>query len=631
MEINGYYDAMMQYKEPARSQVVINDGFLNEKQGANRRYLMSLDSDALLLHFRSEAVLDKQPEKIFGGWEKPTSQVRGHFTGHWLSAAAMLYAATGDIELKAKADCLVAELAKCQEANGGEWAASIPEKYLDRIARGKRVWAPQYVIHKTFMGLLDMYRLAGNKQALEIAKNWSKWYLRWTAKFSREEMDNILDVETGGMLEMWALLYGITKKKDYITLMERYRRGRLFDALLEGKDVLTNMHANTTIPEIMGAAAAYEATGEETWLAVVKAYWKQAVTLRGRFVTGGQTSGEIWTPPMAQAARLTDKNQEHCTVYNMMRVADFLFRVTGEKEYADYWEQNLYNGVFAQGYWRGRFPPGTKSPYPNQGLLIYFLPLRAGARKAWATETEDFFCCHGTLVQANASLNRGVYYLNEDETPGIAVCQFFNSELKASLGGTGVKVKQIIDTLSGSELFSSTLSGMQRVSEICGKHPHNPDMLRAVFEIETEKPTTFEFKIRVPFWIKGEPVLLVNGKKEIGKKTGGWVSVKREWSKGTVVVEFKKGINAWPLPDEAGSIAFLYGPMALAGLCEDEIRLEGDPQKPETILAPDNEREWGAWMNTFKTKGQEKNIRFVPLHQVGYDPYTVYFPVGKTK
>jgi DUF1680 family protein len=200
----------MRFYDIPRSDVAVADQLMLEKQKANRRYLISLDSDALLLNHRTEAVLDVPFSmgggKLHGGWESPTCQVRGHFPGHWLSAAAMHFASTGDMEIKAKADHIVAELALCQKANGGEWAASIPEKYLDRIAAGERVWAPHYTIHKTFMGLLDMYTLADNEQALTIAVNWAKWFLRWTAKFSREEMDNILDVETGGMLEIWALL-----------------------------------------------------------------------------------------------------------------------------------------------------------------------------------------------------------------------------------------------------------------------------------------------------------------------------------------------------------------------------------------------------------------------------------------
>ena len=88
----------------------------------------------------------------------------------------MHFRATGDLQIKAKADAIVSELARCQVENGGEWVGPIPEKYLYWIARGKSVWAPQYTMHKVIMGLLDMVELAGNQQALEIVKNLASWF-----------------------------------------------------------------------------------------------------------------------------------------------------------------------------------------------------------------------------------------------------------------------------------------------------------------------------------------------------------------------------------------------------------------------------------------------------------------------
>ena len=38
---------------------------------------------------------------------------------------------------------------------------------------------------------------------------------------------------------------------------------------------------------------------------------------------------------------------------------------------------------------------------------------------------------------------------------------------------------------------------------------------------------------------------------------------------------------------------------------------------------------WGNWKGIFQTKGQETSIRFVPLKEVGYEAYTVYFPIWK--
>ena len=241
-------------------RVTLYDSELLRRREENRKYLLELTDENLLLPYTFEAGLYKTaelPKGIHGGWESPLCELRGHFLGHWLSAAAMHYEATGDRMVKAKADDIVDCLAECQEENGGKWAASIPQKYLYKIAGGKPVWAPQYTIHKTFMGLLDMYELAGNEKALEVAVSFGEWFYEWSDKYTRAQFQEILDVETGGMLEIWAILYRITGKLMFRELMDRYYREGLFDGLMAGRDVLTNMHANTTIPEILGAAACF--------------------------------------------------------------------------------------------------------------------------------------------------------------------------------------------------------------------------------------------------------------------------------------------------------------------------------------------------------------------------------------
>ena len=128
----------------------------------------------------------------------------------------------------------------------------------------------------------------------------------------------MMDIEeTGGIMELWADLYAVTKDPKHLELMKRYERPKLTTPLSLGKDVLTNMHANTTIPEIHGCARAYEVTGEDRYRKIVENYWDFAVAKRGTFATGGQTNGEIWTPMLKQSARLSELNQEHCTVYNL--------------------------------------------------------------------------------------------------------------------------------------------------------------------------------------------------------------------------------------------------------------------------------------------------------------------------
>ena len=600
------------FKPIPPGQVKLLPGEFQRRFHVNRRYVMSLRSESLLQNHYMQAGLwgpRQKPEDCHWGWESPTCQLRGHFLGHWLSAAARIYASTGDAEVKGKADWIVSELARCQAENGGEWVGSIPEKYLDWIARGKRVWAPHYTLHKTLMGLCDMAAYAGSEQALDVLVKWARWFQRWTAQFSREEMDEILDVETGGMLEAWANLYGLTGSEEHLELMQRYDRPRLFERLLAGEDPLTNRHANTTIPEAHGAARAYEVTGDTRWREIVEAYWRCAVTDRGTFSTGGQTTGEIWTPPFEFSARLGDRNQEHCTVYNMMRLADYLLRWTGDVVYADYIERNLYNGILAQ-------------QNPETGMVAYFLPLQAGSRKIWGSPTNDFWCCHGSLVQAHTAHSAHVYY--EDEA-GLVVCQYIPTELTWERDGVPVVVRQVFDREAST-------------GEVCDRDGslHRPKRWVIELSVRCDRPVEFALKLRLPWWLSGQAHVFVNGGPEtVSGGPSSFHEIRRTWRDATVRVELPRALSTCPLPDEPDTVAFMDGPVVLAGLCDEERTLYGDKDNPESMLTPDDEREWTTWKPGYRTCNQERGFRFVPLYEIGDgrgdgcsdERYTVYFPI----
>src|SRR6185295_19749377 len=114
-----------------------------------------------------------------------------------LSASALLYASTGDTAAKSKADAMVSDMAKCQERLGGKYLSAFPITWWDRLERGQRVWAPFYTIHKIMAGMLDMYRIAGNKQALQVLEGMAAWADGWTASKSEQQMQEILLIEFG--------------------------------------------------------------------------------------------------------------------------------------------------------------------------------------------------------------------------------------------------------------------------------------------------------------------------------------------------------------------------------------------------------------------------------------------------
>lgn len=76
-------------------------------------WMTSIDVNRLLHSFRTNAGVFAGREggymtvKKLGGWESLDCELRGHTTGHLLSAYALMYAATGSEIFKLKGDSLV--------------------------------------------------------------------------------------------------------------------------------------------------------------------------------------------------------------------------------------------------------------------------------------------------------------------------------------------------------------------------------------------------------------------------------------------------------------------------------------------------------------------------------------------
>lgn len=498
---------------------------------------------------------DSEHAGLYWGWEAPTCQLRGHFTGHWMSAAAMLTAVNGDYELKAKLDKLIDELEKCQELNHNGWLGSIPEKFFDKLEREEYIWSPQYVMHKTVLGLMHAYQYAGNSKALVLLDKLSDWYMAWTAKMAEVNPHAVYGGEEGGMLEVWATLYELTGNDKYKELADRYSNPSLFRKLLEGKDALTNCHENASIPWAHGAAKMYEVTGEEKWRTIVELFWKNAVTDRGEYCTGAQGAGEYWVPPHMQGQFLCDRNQEFCTVYNMVRLADYLYRFTGDTAYADYIERNLYNGFLAQ-------------QHKEMGTPTYFLPMKPGSKKKWGTKTRDFWCCHGTMVQSQ-TLYPSLCYYRDEAVNRLVVGQYIPSEVCFGEGDDRVEISQCVDMkYYNAQAFFDEKDDSQ--------------MSRWLLKFTVRAKKQFTLAFRVPGWVAQRPVVKING-------------------------EELTELTLAELPDMPEMAAVLEGPIVLAGLCDVDKGLylkEGDIKKS---MRPKYEYTYSVFpwkQSTYQTTGQ---------------------------
>lgn len=595
-------------KPAEKGSVKILPGVFRERMDVNRQYLLELGTNCLLQNFYLEAgiilpglqVVDNpETANLHWGWEAPTCQLRGHFLGHWISAAAKLIAADGEPELRVKLNNIVSELARCQELNGGEWVGSIPEKYFTRLIKNQYIWSPQYVMHKTIVGLSDAYIYAGNTQALDILSHLSDWYITWTEKAAETNPHAVYAGEEAGMLEVWAQLYQLTKDEKYLTLAKRYADAGLFRKLKEGKDSLTNCHANASIPFTHGAAKMYEITGDSDWLEVIKLFWKVAVTDRGMFSTTGMNAGEFWVPPHMQGHFLGSSDQEFCTVYNMVRTASYLLKYTGEAQYADYIERALYNGFLAQ-------------QNAQTGMPAYFLPLGAGSRKKWGTKTRDFWCCHGTMVQAQTLYPELVWFTDGDK---ITAAQYIPSEFTAEMNGAKVTVSQT----TGMKYYNDQAFFDEK---------DDGQMSRWLlkFSVKCDKPVRFTLSLRVPEWAKGVE-LEVNGKNTAAPVKDGWLDITADWQNDSVQVFFPSELRAETLPDMPELMSVVDGPIVLAGITGSDCGITGADKLNEQFM-PQMEHTYGTFpwrQNSWRTRNQPQSVMFRPLYEVTDEEYTVYF------
>ena len=591
--------------------VKIRPGLFQRRMKLNEDYLMELDPGCLLQNFYIEAgiippggqvINDPEKAKMHWGWEAPSCQLRGHFLGHWLSAAAKLCAGGERPEMKARVEFIVSELARCQEMNGGEWVGSIPEKYFAMMKPGRYIWSPQYTMHKTIMGLKDVYEQTGNETAIGILDRLADWYVRWVTEMQNTDPDAVYSGEQAGMLEVWADLYALTKKEKYRFLVTAYENNALFERLDRGGDALSDDHANASIPLAHGAARMAEVTGEDRWAGRLEAFWKTAVEDRGMFATTGSNAGEFWIPPHSHGRFLGNENQEFCTVYNMVRAAEYLFRRTGEKKYADYIERALYNGFLAQ-------------QNKETGMPAYFLPLTPGSRKKWGSPTRDFWCCFGTMVQAQTMYPELIWYAAQD---GVTVSQYIPSEAEISLPAGTVRISQRMHMKDYNNQVLFDEHGEGRVSRWS---------LR--FTVASGTKEEWTLRLRIPCWCSGEPVAVLNGEAPAAEQKDGWLEITRTWGEQDELDVFFPSRVVFEHLDGAEELACAVdGPIVLAGLTDRDAGLQGNPEDPESLLLPEQSHTYGAFVwtqNVYQTRRQRENFRMVPLYEVTDEKYTVYF------
>jgi DUF1680 family protein len=590
------------------ASVRLAPGIFKEQEEINARYLDLLTVDRLLHSFRVTAGISSSATP-YRGWEDPTCELRGHFAGgHFLTAVALASAASGNSVLKSRGDELVAGLGACQKKIGTRYLSAYPTELFEHLAQGKPVWAPFYTYHKIMAGLLDMYLLTGNADALQIAEGMGQWAQDFMGTFSVDQCRRMLRTEYGGMNEVLVNLAAVTKKERYLDAAHLFEQASFLDPLAERRDELQGLHANTHVPKIIGAARMYEVTGDRRYREIAEYFLAEVLTARN-YVIGNTSLDEHWTtPPDKLEGTLAWTNAECCVAYNLMKLERIVFGWTANARWMDEYERALFNCRL-----------GTQNA---QGLKQYFFPLAAGYWRAYNSPEESFWCCTGTGVEEFAKFADTIY----------------------SRRGSDIYVNQFI---------ASTLNWNDE-GFILEQVTQFPREQGTTLRIKSARPAQRTIHVRVPGWTTEDAQVKINGRLlEMIADPGSYLAIRRLWQEGdTINISLPMQLRQQPLPGDDSITAALYGPLVLAANLgadpadgPDRVIYSGDTSPkslptaaplPKIAATPDaNTKQWIQVESPselrFTAAGESANCQLMPMYQIADQRYSVYLQMQRSK
>jgi len=598
--------------------VLMLDAFCVNAFKKEIEYLKKIDIERLLAGFYENAGIASGKIR-YGGWEN--SLIGGHTMGHFLTAISQAYANAAckkeDKELFfSKVKRIVDALAECQKNTKGQpgfiFGATINdsenvELQFDMVEQSKtdifkEAWVPWYTMHKILDGLINAYRLTGYEETLKVASGIGDWVYNRAGKWSEETHKTVLGIEYGGMNDALYDLYSYTLKEEHLIAAHLFDEEDLFKKVASGeKNALNNLHANTTIPKFAGALNRYITVGDEVYLDYAIKFWDTVVN-HHTYATGGNSEWEHFGEDDVLDKERTNCNNETCNTYNMLKMSRKLFMITGDKKYADYYENTFINAILS-------------SQNPKTGMTMYFQPMATGYFKVYSTEFTKFWCCTGTGMENFTKLGDSIYFRDEE---GITVNMFLSSEVNCP--ELGIKLVQ--------------------ESQIPKK-----DTVRFIVHITDGIQKDAKIRLRIPSWAKDASVT-ADDKKITAED--GYFCVDGKWKDGdTILYTCKCSVISKGLPDCENVFSFFYGPVLLSADlgCENmtdtttgvDVTIPSDKQAGEEtikvtegnvknfIATIDSHMKRNGETLSFSLEGTDRRLTFSPHYKKARERYGIYW------
>ncbi|WP_163323867.1 beta-L-arabinofuranosidase domain-containing protein [Draconibacterium mangrovi] len=590
--------------------------------------LLETNPDNFLYMFRN-AFGQEQPAgaKPLGVWDNQETKLRGHATGHYLSALAQAYSSAAyDPAIQAKfAEKMeymvntlyeLSQLSGTPKTAGGEsvsdplavppgagkdgydsdlsedgirtdywnWgkgfiSAYPPDQFimLEHGAKygtdNDKVWAPYYTLHKIFAGLMDIYEVSGNEKALEIVEGMGDWVHARLSVVPTETLISIWNTyiagEFGGMNEALARLSRLTNDKSYLETAKLFDNIRVFFGDAEHSHGLAK-----NVDMFRGLHANQHIPQIMGALEIYRdSQDPEYFDIADNF--WNKATGDYMYSIGGVAGARNPANAE-CFTAQPATLYENGFAVGGQNETcATYNMLKLSRNLFLFNqqaelmdyYERGLYNHILASVAEDSPANTYHVPLRAGSVKHFSNAHMDgFTCCNGTAIESNTKLQNSIYFHSADNK-----ALYVNLYVPSTLKWTDKDITVTQTTAYPKEDHTTlTINGS-------GK---------------------FDLNVRVPHWaIKGFFVT-VNGKKEeITAEPGTYLTISRKWKDGDKV-ELRMPFHFYlePVMDQQNIASLFYGPVLLAAQEEGPRKewrkvtldagdisksISGDPEKLE--------------------------------------------------
>ncbi|MBS3773996.1 MAG: glycoside hydrolase family 127 protein [Bacteroidales bacterium] len=558
--------------------------------------LVNTNPDNFLYMFRN-AFGQEQPEgaEPLGVWDSQETKLRGHATGHYLSAIAQSYASTVyDASLQAnfadKMEYMVNTLYELSQMSGqpqtvgsehvsdptavppgpdasgynsdlskegirtdywnwgkGFISAYPPDQFI-MLEKGAsyggddtQIWAPYYTLHKILAGLMDIYQVSGNEKALEIVEGMGDWVY---ARLSQLPTDTLLSMwnryiagEYGGMNEAMARLYRLTNEPHYL------EGAQLFDNIKVFFGDADHSHGLARNVDLFRSLHANQHVPQikgalETYrVSKDPEYYHIADNFWNR-----ATHDYMYSIGGVAGAR--NPNNAECFTAEPSTLYENGFAAGGQNETcATYNLLKLTRSLFLFNqraelmdyYERGLYNHILASVAEHSPANTYHVPLRPGSIKRFGNpDMTGFTCCNGTALESSTKLQNTIYFKSPDNQ-----ALYVNLYVPSTLKWTEKNITVTQTTAYPKEDHTRlTIQGHGR----------------------------FDLNVRVPHWATKGFFVKINGQEEkVQAEPGSYLTLSRQWKDGdTVELRMPFQFHLDPVMDQQNIASLFYGPVLLA-------------------------------------------------------------------